>query len=114
MSDRFSDAGSTGMLNQSALLPKNDNQGNITRTEGINLNNTQGLPKIGSDQMSQGLSAYNPPPTLYYKNECQVKLDYFQGRLKNEAGAEKFQRGSKILTAAQSENSDQEEVVVKA
>lgn len=63
--------------------------------------------------MSQGLSAYNPPPTIYYKNECQVKLDNFQGRLKQEGGADKFSRSAKIATAAQSENSD-EEVQVKA
>jgi hypothetical protein len=64
--------------------------------------------------MSQGLSAYNPPPTIYYKNECQVKLDNFQGRLKQEGGADKFSRSAKIQTAVQSENSDQEEVQVKA
>lgn len=115
MSEHFSDAGSGGgMLNQSALLPKNDNQGNLSRADGINLNQTQALPRVGSDSLSQGLSAYNPPPTIYYKNECQVKLDNFLGRLKMEGGAEKYQRGGKIVTAAQSENSDQEEVTVKA
>ena len=46
--------------------------------------------------MSQGLSAYNPPPTIYYKNECQVKLDNFQGRLNQEGGADKFSRSAKI------------------
>jgi hypothetical protein len=29
-----------GNLNQSALLPKNDTQGNISRNDGVNLNNT--------------------------------------------------------------------------
>jgi hypothetical protein len=92
MSEHFSDAGSGGgMLNQSALLPKNDNQGNLSRADGINLNQTQALPRVGSDSLSQGLSAYNPPPTIYYKNECQVKLDNFLGRLKMEGGAERRQ-----------------------
>ena len=60
------------------------------------------------------MSAYNPPPTIYYKNECQVKLENFQGRLKQEAGAEKFQRGAKAVAAAQSDISDAEEKAVKA
>jgi hypothetical protein len=42
-----------------------------------------------------------------------VKLENFQGRLKQEAGAEKFQRGAKAA-AAQSDNSDAEEKAVKA
>lgn len=115
MNENFSDAGSGGGLqNQSALLPKGDDQGNLSRADGGALNQTQALPKLGSDSMSQGLSAYNPPPTIYYKNECQMKLDNFLGRFKQEGGAEKFLRGAKAATSVQSENSDQEEVAVKA
>jgi hypothetical protein len=43
-----------------------------------------------------------------------VKLENFQGRLKQEAGAEKYQRGAKAIAVAQSDNSDAEEKAVKA
>ena len=71
MSEGFSDAGSgAGIHNQSALLPKNENPGNLSRAEGAALNNTQVLPRLGSDSLSQQLSTYNPPPTVYYNNAC--------------------------------------------
>lgn len=42
-----------------------------------------------------------------------MKLENFQGRLKQEAGAEKFLRGAKAAAVAQSDNSDAEEKAVK-